>query len=125
MTTCIASVSLPVPLSIRRASGAVSTTSWSTKIPPSSPRDAEVALERPGVIAQLVHRRVEGLAVRWVPAPPRDLDPAAGPLDVDQVDRVAGDQQNVDVALPAVLKGDVDVVPEEPVVRGRGRAGAG
>ena len=61
MTTCIASVSLPVAVSMRRASGAVSTTSWSTKIRLSSPRDVQVALERPAVVAQLVDRRVEGL----------------------------------------------------------------
>ena len=110
---------------MRRASGRGEHDQLVDEDPAVQPAGREVALERPGVVAQLVHRRVERLPVRRVPAPPRDLDPAAGPLDVDQVDRVAGDQQDVDVALAAALKGHVDVVPEEPVVRGRGHAGAG
>ena len=105
------------PLSIRRASGAVSTTRCVDEDPGVQPVGRQVALERPGVTAQLLHRRAEGLAVGRVPAAARDLDPAAGALDVDQRDRVPVTTQHVDLVLAAVLKADVEVVQHDPVVR--------
>ena len=80
-------------------------------------RGLQDRLELLGVTLQLGHRAAERGPPRRIPEAAVDLDPAAGALDVNQVHRVPGNDDDVDLE-EAVTVRDLDGVQDRPVVWG-------